>query len=139
MITFALPMERDRRPRSFTPAGGGNPYDDHIRQQVLEMHLQGLDLDTPDLNALRAEWKFPALVTCNRWIDIFYETGDICPKRATGNAYSQREILGDVLEKLVLYRSVFVKATPAKCRAYMHHPNLILPRHVHIVAGYCKK
>jgi hypothetical protein len=121
MIAFALPMERDRRPRAFTPAGGGNPYEDHTHQQVLEMHLQGLDLDTPDLNALRAEWKFPALVTCNRWIDIFYETGDICPKRATGNAYSQREILGDVLEKLALYRSVFVKATAAECRAYLYN------------------
>ena len=85
---------------------------------VLEMHLKGQDLDTPDLNELRAEWKFPALITCNRWIDIFYETGEICPKHATGNKYSGGEILGEVLEKLALYRCIFPKATIAECRAF---------------------
>ena len=101
------------------PSLGGNPYEDTTRQQVLEMHLKGQDLDTPEINELRREWKFPALITCNRWIDIFYETGDICPKRAAGNRYSQREILGGVLEKLALFCCVFQKATIAECRAYL--------------------
>ena len=60
-------------------------------------------------------------MTCNLWIDIFYETGDIYPKRANGNAYPKREVLGRVLGKLALYRSVFVKATAAKCRAYLYN------------------
>ena len=67
------------------PSRGGNPYSDDMRRQVLEMHLNGFDLDTPELNALREEYKFPCLDTCRNWIDIFYETGDILPKRAMGN------------------------------------------------------
>ena len=58
-------------------------------------------------------------MTCNHWIDIFYETGDICVRRATDKAYSQRKILGDVLEKLALYCSPFVKATADECCAYL--------------------
>ena len=53
MIAFTLPMERNMRP-VYSRQLGGNPYEDHTLQQVLEMHLQGLDLDTPNLNALRA-------------------------------------------------------------------------------------
>ena len=87
---------------------------------VLEMHLSGEDLEAPWVERLRDQWKFPALITCQRWIDIFYETGDICPKRATGNKYSKREILGPVLEKLALYRCVCPKATLAECRAYFY-------------------
>ena len=83
------------------------------------MHLSGEDLKSPAIERLRKQWKFPALITCQRWIEIFYETGDICPKRATGNKYSQREILGEPLEKLALYRCAFPKATLAECRAYL--------------------
>ena len=88
---------------------------------VIEMHLRGQDLEAPNLEELRWEWKFTALITCRRWIDIYYETGDICPKRATGNKHSTREILGEVLEKLALYRVVFPKAILAECRAYLFH------------------
>jgi hypothetical protein len=118
-------------PPSFHPSLGGNAYDDPTRQMVLEMHLKGQDLDTPDIEELRREWKFPARITCNRWIDLFYETGDICPKRATGNRYSQREILGDVLEKLALFRSVFQKATIAECRAYLFNLDPTLDPYSH--------
>ena len=108
-----------RPPPSSHPSHGGNAYSDDIRQQVLEMYLQGQDFDSSKKNALRDQWKFPALITCQRWIDTFYETGDICPKRATGNNYSEREILGEPLEKLALFRVVFPKATIAECRAYL--------------------
>ena len=103
------------------PSIGGNPYSDDIRQQVIEKHLLGQDMEAPDLEELRLNWKFPALITCQRWINIYYETGDICPKRATGNRYSHREILGPVLEKLALYRVVFPKAALAECRAYLYN------------------
>ena len=103
------------------PSRGGNPYSDDMRRQVLEMHLNGFDLDTPELNALREEYKFPCLDTCRNWIDIFYETGDILPKRATGNNHAEREIQGEVLEQLALYRCVNPKATLAECRAYLYN------------------
>lgn len=103
------------------PSNGGNPYSDDMRQMVLEMHLNGMDMEAQHLEDLRADYKFPALITCQRWINIFYETGDICPKRATGNHYSEREILGEPLEKLALYRAVYPKATLAECRAYLYN------------------
>lgn len=90
------------------------------------MHLSGEDLECPTFERLLDKWKFPALVTCNRWIDIWYETGDICPKRATGKPYSEREILGGVLTKIALYRTVFPKATLAKCRAHLFNSDLTM-------------
>ena len=98
---------------------------------VLEMYLKGQDLDTPDIRELRREWKFPALITCNRWIDLVYETGDICPKRTTGNRYSQRKILRDVLEKLALLHSVFQKATISACRAYLFNIDATVDSYSH--------
>ena len=110
-----------QRPPRFHPSWGGNSYSDDTRQMVIEKYLQGQDLNSPDIRDLRAEWKFPAMITCQRWIDIFHETGDICPKRATGNRHSEREILGPTLEKLALYRIVFPKATQAECRAHLYN------------------
>ena len=110
-----------QEPPPFHPSRGGNPYSDDMRQMVIEMHLRGQDLEAPNLEELRWEWKFTALITCRRWIDIYYETGDICPKRATGNKHSTREILGEVLEKLVLYRVIVPKAILTKCRVYLFH------------------
>lgn len=83
------------------------------------MHLQGKDLNTPNTRDLQDNWKFPALMTCKQWIEIFYDIGGICLKRATGNKYSQRKILGETLEKLALLRVVFPKATQAECRTYL--------------------
>ena len=83
------------------------------------MHLQGQDLNSPAILDLRDNWKSPTFFTYQRWIKIYYKTGDICPKRAIGNKFSQSEILGEKLEKLALYRAVFPKATQAECRAYL--------------------
>lgn len=55
---------------------------------VIKMYLQGKDLDTPDIRNIRAEWKFPAMIMSQRWIDIFHETDDIYPTQATRDRYS---------------------------------------------------
>ena len=60
-----------QRPPRFHPSWGGNSYSDDTRQMVIEKYLQGQDLNSPDIRDLRAEWKFPAMITCQRWIDIF--------------------------------------------------------------------
>ena len=84
------------------------------------MYFDNVDLrDSPELIPLRAARKFPCYSTCVNWIRIFHETGDICPKRATGNHHAVREIQGIDLEQLGLFRSVFPKATIAECRAYL--------------------
>jgi hypothetical protein len=75
------------------PSKGGNPYSDDFCRQVLQMYLDDYDLrNAPELIALRAEKKFPSYSTCISWIRIFNETGDICPKRATGNHHAVREV-----------------------------------------------
>jgi hypothetical protein len=102
------------------PSQGGKAYSDDIRRQVLQMHFNNYDLrEAPKLVALRAARKFPSYSTCVRWIQIFNQTGDICPLRCTGNHHAEREVEGTDLEQLALYRSIFPKATIAKCRAYL--------------------
>jgi hypothetical protein len=93
-----------------------------MRRQVLQMHFDNYDLrEAPELVALRAVRKFPSYSTCVRWIQIFYQTGDICPLRKTGNHHAEREVEGTDLEQLALYRSVNPKATLAECRAYLYN------------------
>ena len=93
------------------------------RRMVLQMHFNGVNLRNlpPEFADLRLNNKFPCHTTCRDWIRIFHEAGDICPKRATGNRYAEREISGLVLEWLALYRAVLPKATLAKCRAFLFH------------------
>ncbi len=59
---------------------------------------------------------------------IFHATGDICPKRATGNHHVERVVQGTDLELLGLYRAVFSKATIAECRANLFNldPTIVL-------------
>ena len=59
------------------------------------MHFNNYDLrEVPELTALRAARKFPSYSTCVRWIQIFNQTGDICPLRRTGNHHVEREVQG---------------------------------------------
>ncbi len=102
------------------PSEGGKAYSVDLRRQVLQMHFNNYDLrEAPELVALRAKRKFPSYSTCVRWIQIFNQTGDICPLRHTGNHHAEREVQGLALEQLALYRCVFPKATIAECRAYL--------------------
>ena len=67
-------------------------------------------LDTPHYNQLRFQGKFPAMITIEWWIDIYKNEGHVLPKRATGNAHSSREIQGEALVQLTIYRLVHPKA-----------------------------
>jgi hypothetical protein len=86
------------------------------------MHFNDYDLrEAPELVALRAVRKFPSYSTCVRWIQIFNQTGDICPLHRTGNHHAEMEVEGRDLEQLALYRSVISKATLSECRAYLYN------------------
>jgi len=110
-------------PPPLHPSRGGNPYSDEMRRMVLQMHFNGVNLCNlpPEFADIRLNNKFPCHITCRDWIRIFHEAGDICPKRATGNRYAEREISELVLEWLALYRAVLPKATLAECRAFLFH------------------
>lgn len=101
-----------------------------MRQQVLEMHLLGQDLSdrlsNPNavwLIPLRHQKKFPCWATCKSWIDLYESEGHVNPKRATGNKESTREINGDDLVHLALFRLVRPKAYLAEVKAYIHNRN----------------
>ncbi len=111
-------------PPTSHPSEGGKAYSDDLRRQVLQMHFDDYDLhEAPKLVALQAARKFPSYSTCIRWIQIFNQTGDICPLRCTGNHHAEREVEGTDLEQLALYRSVNTKATLSECRAYLYNIN----------------
>ena len=104
---------------------GGNPYPPEVREQVLLMYQTGgiESLQTPHLNQLRLQRKFPHIDTCKRWIRLHEETGHVLPKRATGNSHSEREIHGQDLFNLALFRTIRPKATIDEVRAYIHNRN----------------
>ena len=103
------------------PSRGGKPYPREIREQVIWRFNNNLSLDTAEINAMRANKKFPCLSTCNSWITQYVNEGNVFPKRHTGNKFADREILGKPLERLALFWVVMPKATYAEARAYLHN------------------
>ena len=111
----------DSRPH---PSRGGNPYSQDLREQVITMWMNSDDiLDDPWLAPLRHQHKFPSRDTCKRWIQHFQTEGNILPKQATGNNFSQREIGGQDLVNLALFCLVRPKSTIDECRAYINNRN----------------
>jgi hypothetical protein len=109
-------------PPTSHPSQGGKAYSDDMHRQVLQMHFDNYDLhEVPELVALQVARKFPSYSTCIHWIQIFNQTGDICPLRCTGNHHVEREVQGTDLKQLALYHSVFPKATISECRAYLYN------------------
>jgi hypothetical protein len=107
------------------PSNGGNPYGDDMREQVIEMWLDGgmEALNAPHLLPLRHAKKFPSLPKCKRWIEQYQEEGNVRPKRATGNHIAEREIEGIDLFHLGIYRQVRPKAYIDEVRAFIHNMN----------------
>ena len=80
-------------------------------------------LKAPWIEQLRFQKKFPHYDTCQRWIQIYKEADHVLPKRATGNKFSQREVKGQDLFNLALFRLAFPKAYIDEVRAYLHNRN----------------
>ena len=107
------------------PSNGGNPYSQEFRQMVIELYnTEGWEaLCTPEYDELRAQKKFPCKSTCKNWIKLEEQNGNIFPKRATGNKFSEREIQGEDLFNLTFYRMMRPKAYIDEVRAYVHNMN----------------
>ncbi|KAL7526315.1 hypothetical protein ACHAXR_001422 [Thalassiosira sp. AJA248-18] len=111
-------------------SAGGRPYPKETREMVIQMWTDAVGnhggltaLRTPQLDALRANRKFPHLDTCKRWIRIHNTEGHVRPKRHTGNNHSEREVQGVDLDNLALFRMVRPKAYLDEVRAYVHNRN----------------
>jgi hypothetical protein len=94
-----------------------------MRQHVIAMWQNGDDLDAAWLAPLRHQKKFPCLKTCKNWIRQFQREGHARPKRKTGNLFSQREVHGEDLVNLALFRLVRPKAYIYEVAAYIHNRN----------------
>ena len=93
------------------PSRGGNPYSDDFRNDIITRFTLGIPLDTPALNALQDEHAYPHMDTCMRYIDKFQSDGHVQPKMATGNHAAEREVLGQPLVRLALFRIVHQQGT----------------------------
>ena len=74
---------------------------------------------TPVVRRLLEQKKFPSLQTCRRWLRQYVTLGNILPKRKTGNKAATREIDGEALFQLALYRMVRPHARLYEVRAYL--------------------
>jgi len=109
------------------PSRGGNAYAPKVRDLVISMWENGANLDVPWLQQLRAQRLFPHRATCYRWIRQHLREGHPRRKRPTGNRISLREVHGQDLVNLAIYRMICPKAYIDEVRAYVHNRNQANP------------
>jgi hypothetical protein len=101
------------------PSRGGNPYSDDFRLDVIMRYQLGLPLVTDELNALRAEYVYPSMSSCRRYINKHNVLGHCRAMLKTGNHEAERTVTGQSLVNLALFRVVFPAATIDEARAYL--------------------
>ncbi len=101
------------------PSRGGRPYSNEVRLGVIHRWQTGQSLVSPDLQDLRDQGVYPSQQTCRNWINQFIEYGHIDPMCHTGNHRATREVRGDDLTQLALFRTVNPKATIHEIRAFL--------------------
>jgi len=101
------------------PSQGGNPYSQDMRDMVITRYQLGLPLVSPDLDELRQEYQYPSLWLCWRYIRKFIQEGHARPKHETGNHMAERQVLGQHLVRLALYRVVHPEGTITEARAFL--------------------
>ncbi len=77
---------------------------------------------------LRYQRKFLSITMCTQWIHQCQSKGNILLKWALGNAFVTREVHGQDLVNLVLYRMVGPKAYIDEVHAYVHNRNPVNTR-----------
>ena len=99
-----------------------------MRDQVISLWENGIDLiRSPWIAELREQKLFPSWKSCQRYIELFNAEGHTLRKRATGNRISEREVSGQDLVNLTIYRMVRPKAYTDEVRAYVHNMNPVNP------------
>jgi hypothetical protein len=103
--------------------GESSGYSQDLCNQVITLWMNGDDLMDPWIEQLQFQRKFPCYQTCRRWISQYIDDGNTPCKRPTGNQFSDREVHGQDLFNLALYRTVRPKAYIDEDRAYVHNQN----------------
>jgi hypothetical protein len=95
-------------------------------------------LSSPWIAKLREQKLFPAWRTCRQYIGLFNAEGHTLGKRATGNCISEREVSGQDLVNITIYRMVRPKAYTNEVRAYVHNMNPVNPPYSRSQIGRAK-
>ena len=84
-----------------------------FRKQVLAVWQQGgfAALQTDEIEKLCIQKLFPSMSTCKQWINNYTPYGNVLEKRATGNHFSERELHGEDLINLAIFRMINPKGT----------------------------
>eukprot|EP00956_Cyclotella_meneghiniana_P016421 scaffold25924_cov69-Cyclotella_meneghiniana.AAC.4 len=95
------------------------PYPKEMRELVIQMILNGgiEAVKKQQINILRAQKQFPSL---KKWLGQNLTLGNIRPLRQTGNQRSEREIKGEALYQLALYKAIKPHAYLYEVKAYLH-------------------
>ena len=109
--------------------GIGKPYPQESCKLVMYLHDNyPQELHLPAANAAKAACVHACNKTIDSWLQRCGLLGHVRPFCCTGNKRAERDIRGDALINLSLYRSVRCKAFGYKVRAFLFHRNsTILP------------
>lgn len=103
------------------PSRGGNAYSDEFRDEVITRYQLGLPLDTPELNALRQLKKYPCLRSCRRYINKFNTFGHARALERSGNHEAERQVVGEHLVRLAMYRVAHPEAPISHVQAFLYN------------------
>lgn len=118
---------------------GGNPYSQEVREEVITQYVLGIPLQSPDLDALQAVYAYPSLQTCMWYINQYHELGHWDNKIATGNHQAEREVLGQPLVRLALYRLVHPEAPISHVQAFLFNMDPTVPLYYTAAIGSVEK
>jgi hypothetical protein len=104
---------------------GGNAYPQEMCGQGIAMFQSGGEaaLNLHHLVPLRHQKKSPSFNTCMRWVRQHQIDGHFQPKRPISNHRVEREIKGQDLFNLALFRAVRPKAYIDKVCTFVHNRN----------------
>jgi hypothetical protein len=90
-----------------------------MRDEVISQYQLGLPMVTPGLTTLREHYLYLSVPTCRRYIKWFYALGHARPQYATRNHVAERQVLGQHLVWLALYRIMHPEETIAEACAFL--------------------
>ena len=96
----------------------GNAYSRDTRQVAAQCYENGV-VDSSVISSLRSQHSFPSHRSVVRWVDLLHDLGNFRPFRCSGNKRMEREIMGNDLVLLALYRVSLPKATQAEGSAFL--------------------
>ena len=100
----------------------GNAYSQDVQEIAVQNRLNGNDFN-PAITELQQQWLYPHPDTVDKFVARHAVVGHSRAYQRTGNARSEREVLGIYLVHFAMYRACLPKATAAEVNAYLFQMN----------------